>query len=280
MNFNRNFLVNNNKLYRQNGNFYLRGSINDKRKHLFELRKLRNMIIYKHKEKLYNSYNPVYNNKKLLLLMATHTDNELRFKTILNMMNYFDTNTIDIMVANSKSLKYSDVLSSYYKSKNISYYEIENNGCYDFGKWIYLLSQVDYSLYDYVFFINDSFIIENTITHFINLAIKSNTELYGYNDSTEENYHYQSYFFSVRSDAINKFINMYNSKRNLIKRQRDVIEHYELKMINYFSSHNCYLKIGNNFFHKGLNIFFTSDFLYEILRKNQLLPFVKLKRIS
>ena len=73
MNFNRNFLVNNSKkLYRQNGNFYLRGSLNDKRKQLYELIKLRNMIIYKHKEKLYNSYNPVYNNKKLLLLMATH----------------------------------------------------------------------------------------------------------------------------------------------------------------------------------------------------------------
>jgi hypothetical protein len=212
--------------------------------------------------------------------MATHTDNELRLKTILNTMNYFDTNAMDIMVANSKSLKYSDVLSSYYKSKNITYYEIENNCCYDFGKWIYLLSQIDYSLYDHVFFINDSFIIEKPVTHFINLAIKSNTELYGYNDSTQENYHYQSYFFSVRSDAIHKFINMYNCKKDLIKTQRDVIEHYELKMINYFSSHDCYLKIGNIFFHKGLNIFFNSDFLYEILKKNGLLPFVKLKRIS
>jgi hypothetical protein len=73
---------------------------------------------------------------------------------------------------------------------------------------------------------------------------------------------------------------MYNCKKDLIKTQRDVIEHYELKMINYFSSHDCYLKIGNIFFHKGLNIFFNSDFLYEILKKNGLLPFVKLKRIS
>ena len=279
MNFNRKFLVNNNKLNLQNAKIYLKNNIYSKRNQLFELRKLRNFIDYKNKEKLYNSYNPVYNNKKLLLLMATHTDNELRFKTVLNTMNYFDTNAMDIMVANSKSLKYSDELSNYYKSKNISYYEIENNGFYDFGKWIYLLSQIDYSLYDYVFFINDSFIIEKPVIHFINLAIKSNTELYGYNDSTQENYHYQSYFFSVRSDAINKFINMYNSKKNLIKTQRHVIENFELKMINYFSSHDCYLKIGNFFLHKGLNIFFNSDFLYRILKKNGLLPFVKLKRI-
>lgn len=262
-----------NNLDIQNRKLYVTDNSHDKQN------EIRKYIYYKHKEKLYNSYNPVNNNKKLLLLMATHTDNELRFKTILKSINYFDTNAMDIMVANSKSFKYSDVLSSYYKSKNIAYYEIENNGCIDFGKWIYLLSQVDYSLYDYVFFINDSFIIEKPITHFINLTIKSNTELYGYNDSTQLNYHYQSYFFSVRSDAIHKFINMYNSKKNLIQTPQNVIDNYELKMINYFSSHDCYLKIGNIYFNKGKNIFFNNDFLYSILRKNGLLPFVKLKRI-
>jgi hypothetical protein len=275
-----NFKINNNKLHTQNVKNYLNYKMVVLRKQFFELAKLKNLIVNKKREQIYNSYNPVNNNKKLLLLMATHTDNELRLKNILNTMNYFDTNSMDIMIANSKSLKYNDKLSNYYKNKNISYYEIENDGSYDFGKWIYLLSQIDYSLYDYVFFINDSFIIEKPVTHFINLAIKSNKELYGYNDSTQENYHYQSYFFSVRSDAINKFIDMYNSKKNLIKTQRDVIEHVELKMINYFSTHDCYLKIGNFSFHKGLNIFFTSDFLYRILKKYGFLPFIKLKRIT
>jgi hypothetical protein len=241
---------------------------------------LTNMIISKCKEKLDNSYNPVYNNKKLLLLIATHTDNELRYTTILNTLKYFDTTTMDIMIANTTSLNYSDKLHTYYKSKNITYYEIENTPSYDFGKWIYLLSNIDYSLYDYVFFMNDSFIIEQPVTHFINLAIKRNTELYGYNDSTEEQYHYQSYFFCVRYDAIPKFINMVNSKQELIQTQRDLILHFELNMIDYFSSHDCYLKIGNIWFHQGLNIFFKSDFLYNLLKKNGILPFVKLKRLS
>jgi len=283
MNFNRNFLVNNNnihnKLYRKNGKTYLKGSLNDKRKILIQLAQLKKYIVYKYKEKLYNSYNPVYNNKKLLLLMATHTDNELRLKTILSSLNYFDTNIMDIAVANSTSLKYNDQLKEYYNSKNINYYEIENLPTYDFGKWIYLLSQIDYSSYDYVFFINDSFIIEKPITHFINLAIKSNAELYGYNDSTQENYHYQSYFFSVRVNAIAKFIAMYNSKKDLIKTQGDLINNYELQMTKYIPNHNCYLKIGNFSLHQGLNIFFNSDFLYKILKKNGFLPFIKLKRI-
>jgi hypothetical protein len=278
MNFNRNFLVNT-KLYRQTNTVYSRFR-NERTTQFNELIKIRNLILYKHKEKLYHSYNPVYNKKKILLLIATHTDNELRYKTILHTLKYFDTNTMDIMVANSTSLKYSDEMHNYYKSKNITYYEIENNGCYDFGKWIFLLSNIDSSLYDYVFFINDSFIIEQPVTHFINLAIKSNKELYGYNDSTQEQYHYQSYFFAVRADAIPKFIHMFNSKKELIQTQRDVIHYFELKMMDYFSSHDCYLKIGNIWFHQGLNIFFNSDFLYSILKKTGILPFVKLKRIS
>jgi hypothetical protein len=275
MNFERNYI----KFYNQNGKNYFNGGVNYKKKQLFELLKLKNWINYKYKEKLYNSYNPIHNNKKLLLLMATHTDNELRFKNILNTLNYFNPKVMDIMIANSKSLKYNNTLSNYYKSMGISYYELENNCCYDFGKWIYLLSQIDYSSYDFIFFINDSFIIEKPVAHFINIAIKSNKELYGYNDSTQENYHYQSYFFCIRSDSINKFINMYNSKMNLIKTQRDVIEHFELKMITYFSSYDCYLKIGNFSLHKGQNIFFTNDFLYKILKNNTFLPFVKLKRL-
>jgi hypothetical protein len=274
-----NFKRNNIKFYNQSGKNYSNGGVNYKKKQLFELLKLKNWINYKHKEKLYNSYNPIHNNKKLLLLMATHTDNELRFKNILNTLNYFNPKVMDIMIANSKSLQYNNRLSNYYKSKNISYYEIENNCFYDFGKWIYLLSQIDYSSYDFIFFINDSFIIQKPIAHFINIAIKSNKELYGYNDSTQENYHYQSYFFCIRSDAINKFINMYNSKINLIKTQHDVIQNFELKMINYFSSYDCYLKIGNFSLHQGQNIFFTNDFLYKILKNNTFLPFVKLKRL-
>jgi hypothetical protein len=295
-----------NKLSRKNKQVYLTDTLN-KIQQLYELTKTTNttktelitteltteltktdltktdltkMIIYKCKEKLDNSYHPLHNNKKLLLLIATHTDTVRRYHTILNTLTYFDTTTMDIMIANTKSLKYSNELKHYYKSKNITYYEIENIPSYDFGKWIFLLSNIDYSVYDYVFFINDSFIIEQPVTHFINLAIKSNKELYGYNDSTQEQYHYQSYFFAVRGDAIPKFIHMFNSKKELIQTQRDLIQHFELKMIDYFSSHDCYLKIGNIWFHQGLNIFFTSDFLYEIFKKHGILPFVKLKRLT
>jgi len=278
--FNRNFLVKQKKVYRQKGKTYIKGSLSEKRKILQDLSFIKKYIVYKYKEKLYNSYNPALNNKKLLLLVATHTNSELKLNNIQNTLNYLDFNCMDVMVANTTSLQYNEKLSEYYKSKNIEYYEIENDGACDFGKWIYLLSQVNYSTYDYVFFINDSFIIQKPITHFVNLAIRSNAELYGYNDSTQDNYHYQSYLFAIKSDAISKFIHMFNSKNKLIKSQRDVIELFELKMLNHFSSSNCFLKIGNTYLNKGLNIFFTNDFLYNLLKKSTLLPFIKIKRIT
>lgn len=243
------------------------------------LKGLKKYVIYKNKELLINSYNPELNNKKVLLLIATHTNTKLKINNIKNTINLFNFKCMDIMVANSKSLKFNDTFNEFCKDKNIMYNEIENDTTYDFGKWIYLLSKIDYLSYDFIFFTNDSFIIEKPITHFINLTIKNNVEFYGYNDSTQRNYHYQSYLFSIRSDAIHKFINMFNSKKDIIKNQEDVITNYELQMTNYFSSHNCFLKIGYIPFHKGLNIFFTSDYLYEILKKN-LLPFIKIKRIT
>jgi hypothetical protein len=181
-------------------------------------------------------------------------------------------------VANSKFLFFNEDLKKYYEDNNILYYEIENDSTYDFGKWVYLLYQIDYSNYDFVIFMNDSIIIEKPITHFINLTIKKNVELYGYNDSTQINYHYQSYLFSIRIDAIQKFIDMFHSKKDLIHNQVDVINNYETKMIEYFTSKDCFLKIANDF-NNNQNIFFANDYLYNILKTNYLLPFTKVKRV-
>jgi hypothetical protein len=142
-----------------------------------------------------------------------------------------------------------------------------------------LLSQKQNSFYDYVFFANDSFIIEDSINHFINLTVKKNVELFAYNDSSEEKYHYQSYLFAIRSDAVYKYINMFNLYKDKIYCFRDLIKNYELNMIENFSSHDCFLKIKDIPCNTGVNIFFANDYLYQILKCIGVLPFVKLKRI-
>jgi hypothetical protein len=53
----------------------------------------------------------------------------------------------------------------------------------------------------------------------------------------------------------------------------------ELPLIDTFSSHDCFIKVGNHPENVGKNIYFENDTLYNRLFYNQLLPFVKIKRM-
>jgi hypothetical protein len=109
--------------------------------------------------------------------------------------------------------------------------------------------------------------------------MSKNVELYGYNDSTQITYHYQSYLFGIKKESIHKFISHYESVRHLLTDYLSVVSNIELKLTSIFQSKDCFLKIGNFYKHKDRNIFFNNDSFYIKLMKNQLLPFVKLKRL-
>jgi len=241
---------------------------------------IQNYILTKIKQKKYYSYNPNDNNIKYLLLLACHCNTSYKLDTIKNNLEYLNYESINILLINSKNLKFNEELKQVCNNyKNVTYYECDNMPTYDFGKWIFGLNLVDINEYKFTIFTNDSFIIHNSINHFINLTYKNNVELFGYNDSSQNGFHYQSYLFSIKNDCIYKFINLYDLKKNKINNQQDVINNYELRMSHYFKTKSCFLSIANIPFHRTKNIFFTSDFLYNILKKTHLLPFTKLKRI-
>jgi hypothetical protein len=244
-----------------------------------EIPNIINYITEKYNEKCSYSFNPDVNNKKFLFLIASHTDSELKLKNVKTLVNLLSFSSIEIRIINTEFLTYSNDLKEFCKENNVYYEEGENYETYDFGKWNKLLSKVNYNSYDYIFFSNDSFKIEDSINHFINLTVKNDVELYGYNDCTEQKYHYQTYLFSIKSNAVYKFIKMFILNKNSIKNQQDVINIFELNLIKYFSSHDCFLKIGEIPCNIGLNIFFYNDYLYEMLKNTGVLPFVKLKRI-
>jgi hypothetical protein len=85
--------------------------------------------------------------------------------------------------------------------------------------------------------------------------------------------------FGLRKDVIQTFIDNISNSKLTITCQNDVINNFELKMVNWFKTYNCFLKIGNFKLQNGHNIFFTNDELYLPLKNNGLLPFTKLKRI-
>ena len=238
---------------------------------------INNKILQKNK----NNYSPDINGKKYLVIMACHCDSVIKLDTIQNNLKYFAFENTDKIVVNTSGLLYnSNVSEICSRHNNTKYYEISNSGYVDFGKWIHSLNNfVDYNDYDYIIFTNDSFIIHNSINHYLNLIVKYNVELYGYNDSSQTRYHYQSYLFSLRKDVIQLFINRVTDPNISINNQDDVILKLEVNMTDWFSTKKSFLEIGNFKLQQNHNIFFTNDKIYIILKNSGLLPFTKIKRI-
>lgn len=235
---------------------------------------------YKLQQKTNNNYNPDNNNIKYLLIFASHCDSDIKFETIKNNLKYMNYKSIDIVFINTINLPFNKKIKYLCKTYNniIKQYEITNMKTYDFGKWTHCLKSTYYSKYDFVIFTNDSFFIHEPIDYFFNLTYKYNVELFGYNDSTQRKYHYQSYLFAIRKDAVPIFLKNYNLKQKQISNQEDVVTYYELEMFHWFKTADCFLSIGHIPKHQTLNIFFTNDKLYEYLKELKLLPFTKIKR--
>jgi hypothetical protein len=224
-----------------------------------------------------NSYPP---NKRFLTIMACHTNSKLKLDSTVNNLSYLSFENNDIVIINSDEAEYGDQLKASLTSFP-SIITIPNDTSCDFGKWVHILKLYgdDISKYDYVVFINDSIVIKSSIKHFFNIMANKSVELYGYNDSTEIRHHYQSYLFGISSKSCYKLIDMLNNNRHLINTFYDLICNMELPLIDTFSSHDCFIKVGNHPENVGKNIYFENDTLYNRLFYNQLLPFVKIKRM-
>jgi len=219
-------------------------------------------------------------NDKILVIISCHTEGRLRFNAINSIMNYLiKLDNIEIVMVNSSNLPLSDIIKKTYINNYIKYFEIANDNYYGFSKWYYGLINIDYSLYKFVTFINDSILIHNNISHFFDYTRVKNVDLFGYNDSNQIRYHYQSYLFSIKTTCIENFIRLLNKYKYLIHSYQDVVNYYELNMIDYFESKDCFLKLTDFESQNGKNIFFTNDVLYMKLRNEGYIPLTKLKRI-
>ena len=257
-------------------------SINDrnstiKNNYYEELNYLNNKII----EKNQNTYNVLKNGVKYLVIIACHCNTYYKLLVIKQNIKYLINDSTDFLIVNSCNLSYNSQLRDFCKTNSsITYMESKNENTYDFGKWIFGLKAFNYSKYNFIVFTNDSFIIHAPIDHYFNLVYKNNVEFYGYNSSTQNRYHYQSYLFSIKVESIDKFINNFNIKRGSIRNQQDVIFKYELTMTDWFITKKCFLNIGILPSNKQRNIFFTNHALYSNLKKTNLLPFTKIKSIN
>ncbi len=219
--------------------------------------------------------------KKILIIYACHTNNDLKKKSFDNNFRYLSqVPNSDLVIVNSNDLLVAHQLEKAYKSKCKNYLLVKNDKFLDFGKWKYVLDKIDYSSYKYITFVNDSIIIESPINYYFNLLRTKNFDLYGYNNSTQTRFHTQSYLFSIKSAMIHKFLNYFEKNKGKINNNQDSVVHtFEVKLTDIYPNHKNFINTRVFPDHKGKNIFFNNDYLYHTLKRNGLFPFTKIKRL-
>jgi len=226
------------------------------------------------------SYNLILKNnslisteKKNLIIIASHIYSEIKHNVLMNNCNYFINRNYDIYLIDS--LEFKDKYNYNNNFKKIFF--VKNDKFSDFGKWFFILNNINYNKYDNIIFTNDSYILINNIDTYLSNVTNNNIEYYGYTDNYEISYHYQSYIFSLNKNSINTLLNLIINKKSLINNYNDVVINYEVDLINLFKNVDCYLKNTNPLKN---NIFFHNDTLYKELLNNYKLPIIKLKRVS
>jgi hypothetical protein len=230
-------------------------------------------INHKIQKKNSNSYSPELNDVTYLVVISCDCDTIDNANRMRNNLEYFNYNNIHKIIINSNNSQYKVQLEEVCLSfENTSYYETNKLSYGDYGKWCdVLLNMVDYSKYNYILLTNDSYRISSSINHYFNLMYKFDVDIYGYNDSTECNYHVQSYLFALKQEAVQTFITHINDIK--INNKKDIIDKFELKMLDWFDTHDSFLTIGNYKINEKKNIFSGKNKLYVSLKNSGLLPF-------
>ena len=220
---------------------------------------------------------------KILTLIACHTNNVAKVNIIKNNIMYFQAlPNNDIVVINSFDSKYHKDIKEYLEKvgRTVKYYGILNASTLDCGKWMfYLQNHYRANTYRHVIFTNDSFLIRGDLQSYYLSLIHKNVDLFGYNDSTQVRYHYQSYLFTLKHTAIKRFVMYYKRIKHKLKGYQSVVDNIELRLTDIFRNKDCFVKIGMLPSNRGRNIFFNNDSLYLQLYNDKTLPFIKLKRI-
>jgi len=222
----------------------------------------------------------------ILAIFSNHTYNNIKYNISFNNISYIIPHVSDIIIVDSieeeYAIKLKTDLNNIPKIKN--FYFVKNDKIYlDFYKWMYILniSNSFIEKYDYILFINDSIIITHDMNEYFNYLNNSTNKIniYGYNDSTQLQYHYQSYLFMIHQNTIPKFKNLYEEKKQYIYDVNSLIRNLELNFYSIDKNHDCFIKIGKDH-NKNNNIFWENDKLYEKLLSNNILCLIKLKRIQ
>jgi 3,5-epimerase/4-reductase len=208
------------------------------------------------------------NVKKTLCVVACHTSSELKIKCLLGNKKYFEEISDDVVYINSSEYKDQNVIDT------MIY--IDNNNKFCYGKYLYVLQNMDISQYDNVILTNDSYLITKSLMGFKDL-FNDSIEMSALCCSTQCCKHYPDFLRRYSKIGIVKLVQFYCKNLNSITSFNSAIQNIEIKshLVHGNSINVLYDSIPN---YDG-NIHFYDIWLEEYLY-NKNYPIIKIKKMQ
>lgn len=189
-----------------------------------------------------HNFNILKNNFDNIIILDCDNKLSQKFKNLIYKKN------------NSKIIKY--IINNKYIKDNLNDFDIENI--------IYALDNINdfyKDEYKFITFINDNYIYCDNLKNYFNYVNIHNLNLCSYTDSTENNYHYQLYLFTVMSKYINKLLT------NIQQNNTNILSIFDNKM--------PFVKVAYLNDNINCNIFYNNKLYIELI-KNKMLPILNI----
>jgi glycosyltransferase involved in cell wall biosynthesis len=211
---------------------------------------------------------------KCLVIIACHTNDELKEKVLVYNLKYFSELSNTIVIVNS--YKYNDDsfecrINNLGLESFIVFDYVQNDKFLYYSKWVNYLQKIDYTKYNNITLTNDSYLITRSLEDYKNL-IDPSINLVALLDSYQIKYHYPDFLRTYNKQGIKYILDFYNSRIN----SDSELVNFPIDSSKIFSSSVKILYKTNSDISEDIHL--IDDHLEKYLNKFNY-PIIKLKKI-
>lgn len=220
-----------------------------------------------------NNYNRLKDNFSNIIVMDIKNIFSAKLKKIIFPTKNNSTLKLDDLEEEYKNNTNTEFNNSEHKT-NIIKYTLNNKFLknvvdeLDINKLLFILDILDYNI-DYITFIHDDYIYTSNLKDYFIYVEQHKLDFYSFSDSSEKEYHYQLYLFTINSKIIDKFKNMVSKEKELI----------HFKINNLIKNSIPYVKVAYIQNNINKNIFYNEKIFRNIFINN-ILPAINISNLN